>query len=186
MGLKNMKFNWEYKVAVIGSSEEQYKEEEKERLYPLCNKIGNLFAEHEIITCSGGEKGVTEEIIKGANQNNGLTASFLPGYEYTHEHSKVTFPILTGMGYGMREIIMLRSADLVVGIGGGAGTLSELANAYNLRKPILALKGGGGWAEKFGNTYIDYRKKNKIIMVNDEIELMNKVKKILIMMKKLS
>lgn len=96
----------------------------------------------------------------------------------------VKIPVYTGVGYGIRDVLMLRTVDAVVSLAGGAGTLNELANAYHLYKPIITLKNSGGWTEKLEDTYIDSRKKMKIISCNTLDELiqtllyeMNKVRR---------
>jgi len=112
---------------------------------------------------TGGDKGIGEHVLKGVNDNDGLSVVFFPGTEKTLPEELVVVPICTGLGYGVRDIVMLRAVEAVISISGGAGTLNELANAYHLYKPILTLKKSGGWTEKLENEYIDSRKKVKIL-----------------------
>ena len=58
------------------------------------------------------------------------------------------------------------SADGVIVIGGGSGTLSEICAAYMHKKPIVALKNSGGTASKYSDKYIDHRKNVKIVGVD--------------------
>lgn len=62
----------------------------------------------------------------------------------------------------MRNHLVVRSADLVVAVSGGAGTLSELAIAWQERKPIAALRGVGGWSDKLAGTTLDHRSRPAI------------------------
>ena len=54
--------------------------------------------------------------------------------------------------------IPMLSADGVIVIGGGSGTLSEICAAYMYKKPIVALKNSGGTASKYSDRYLDHRK----------------------------
>ncbi len=65
--------------------------------------------------------------------------------------------VRTNLG-AMRNHLVVRSADLVVAVSGGAGTLSELAIAWQERKPIAALQGVGGWSDKLAGAMLDHRK----------------------------
>jgi uncharacterized protein (TIGR00725 family) len=65
----------------------------------------------------------------------------------------------------MRDFLNALSADGVIVIGGGAGTLSEICAAYMYKKPIVALKNSGGTATNYADKYIDHRKNVKIIGV---------------------
>jgi uncharacterized protein (TIGR00725 family) len=58
----------------------------------------------------------------------------------------------------MRNFINVYSADGVIVVGGGAGTLTEIAAAYIEGKPIVALRGSGGVADEYAGRYLDQRK----------------------------
>ena len=66
--------------------------------------------------------------------------------------------VRTNLG-AMRNHLVVRSADLVVAVSGGAGTLSELAIAWQEGKPIAALRGVGGWSGKLAGTALDHRRR---------------------------
>ena len=69
--------------------------------------------------------------------------------------------VRTNLG-AMRNHLVVRSADLVVAVSGGAGTLSELAIAWQEGKPIAALRGVGGWSDKMAGTALDHRRRPPI------------------------
>jgi len=172
-------------IAVIGGDIDSFEtRDEMMTVLPLCYELGQLLAENNYITLTGGDDGVGAKVMEGAISKNGITISFYPNLDQTIESSLVSIPIYTGMGYGMRDILMLRSADVVIAIGGGAGTLNEIANAYNMRKPIVALKGSGGWSEKLANTYLDKRKKVKIESVDSPTMIIQKVKELILRKKR--
>ena len=64
-----------------------------------------------------------------------------------------------------RDFLNALSADGVIVIGGGSGTLSEICAAYMYKKPIVALKNSGGTASKYADGYLDHRKNVKIVGV---------------------
>jgi hypothetical protein len=66
------------------------------------------------------------------------------------------------MGYA-RDFITAYSADAIVVVGGGAGTLIEIAAAYQRRIPVVAVKGTRGIADRFVDSYIDDRKTEQIL-----------------------
>ncbi|MGI0003896.1 MAG: TIGR00725 family protein, partial [Candidatus Nitrosotenuis sp.] len=65
-----------------------------------------------------------------------------------------------------RDFLTALSADGVVIIGGGSGTLSEVCAAYMHKKPMVALKNSGGIAAKYADQYIDHRQNVRIVGVN--------------------
>ena len=69
--------------------------------------------------------------------------------------------VRTALG-AMRNHLVVRSADLVVAVSGGAGTLSELAIAWQEGKPIAALRGVGGWSDELAGRALDHRQRQPI------------------------
>jgi uncharacterized protein (TIGR00725 family) len=61
-----------------------------------------------------------------------------------------------------REVVLVNSADVVIGIAGGAGTLVEMSIAYMNSVPVVAIEGLGGWSEKIAGQYLDSRQRYKI------------------------
>lgn len=156
--------NDSYRVAVIGSDEDNLSDIEKERLYPLCISFGKKLADNNCVVFTGGDRGIGLKVLQGVCENGGMTVVFFPGQENTLPMDVVKIPIYTGVGYGIRDILMLRTVDDVVSLAGGAGTLNELANAYHLYKPIITLKNSGGWTERIEDTYIDSKKDENYFM----------------------
>ena len=69
--------------------------------------------------------------------------------------------VRTDLG-SMRNHLVIRSADLVIAVSGGAGTLSEIAIAWQEKKPIAVLTGSGGWSDKLANQSLDQRRTDSI------------------------
>jgi uncharacterized protein (TIGR00725 family) len=60
------------------------------------------------------------------------------------------------------EAVIVQSAHAVIAIGGGAGTLQEIAIAYQTGIPVVLLRGSGGWADGFARTPVDYRNRDLV------------------------
>ena len=86
----------------------------------------------------------------------------LPGYDPDAANGFVDIPIPTGMGEA-RNVVLVALADVVIVIGGGAGTLSEIALAWRLGKPVIALRTSDGWAMELAGRAIDDRRTDTIL-----------------------
>ena len=85
--------------------------------------------------------GVMESACKGAKDAGGMTIGILPGKDKTEANPYVDIPIVTAMSHA-RNAIIVRTADLLIAIGGKYGTLSEIALAKVIDKPVI---GVGTW-----------------------------------------
>lgn len=106
--------------------------------YSLAVTVGKLLAEQGVAVICGGMSGVMEAACKGASEAGGLTIGILPGSDPDEANDFVQIPIATGMGIG-RNIIIVRSADACIAVNGKYGTLSEIAYALQLQKPVVTL-----------------------------------------------
>jgi uncharacterized protein (TIGR00725 family) len=89
----------------------------------------------------GGLGGVMEAACRGARSRGGLTVGLLPGTDREDANGWVVLALPTGLGEA-RNALIVRAADAVVAIGGGWGTLSEIAFALRAGVPVL---GVGTW-----------------------------------------
>jgi hypothetical protein len=113
---------------------------------------------------TGGLGGVMRAASRGAHDTGGLTVGIIPQNDFSLANEFCDIVIPTGMGL-MRDFLNALSADGVIVIGGGSGTLSEICAAYMYKKPIIALKNSGGTASKYANQFLDHRKNVQIIGV---------------------
>ena len=100
--------------------------------------VGYELARRGAILICGGEGGVMEAACKGAQKSGGITVGILPGDTRQNANPFVTIPIVTGIGPA-RNIIVVKSAQAVIAIGGGYGTLSEISFALKNGIPVIGL-----------------------------------------------
>jgi uncharacterized protein (TIGR00725 family) len=110
-----------------------------------------------------------EAASRGAKDGGGLTVGIIPQDNKDDANQFCDVVIATGLGHA-RDFVTATSADAVIVVGGGAGTLIEVSAAYQRRVPIIALKGTGGVADDYGNEHVDDRKLTKILSVNTPSE----------------
>src|SRR5262245_38988085 len=82
-----------------------------------------------------------EAASRGAARAGGTVVGLLPGFDARDANRWVTIPIVTGMDQA-RNVILVRSCDAVIAVGGSYGTLSEIALAMKLGIPVIGL---GTW-----------------------------------------
>jgi uncharacterized protein (TIGR00725 family) len=104
-------------------------------------EAGAAIAEAGGVLVCGGLGGVMEAACRGARSRGGVTVGLLPGSDRTDANGWVTLALPTGLGEG-RNVLLVRAADAVVAVGGGWGTLSEIALALRAGVPVL---GVGTW-----------------------------------------
>lgn len=101
-------------------------------------EVGGRLAEAGAVLVCGGLGGVMEAACRGARSKLGLTVGLLPGDDAQQANGWVSLPIPTGMGEA-RNFLIVRSARAVIAIGGGWGTLSEVAFALKRGTPVISL-----------------------------------------------
>ncbi len=135
-------------IAVIGSSGKI-----PSRVYEMAEELGRAIASGGAVLITGGRGGVMEAVCKGAKDSKGLTVGILPGSEKDANPYLDIF-VVTGMG-DARNAINVRSANVVIAVHGGAGTLSEIGLALKAGKKVIALRSSGGIAERMAGAVID-------------------------------
>jgi uncharacterized protein (TIGR00725 family) len=120
-------------VAVVGPGEASPAE------LAAAEEVGAGLAQRGVVVVTGGLGGVMEAACRGAEREGGLTVGLLPGLDRSaaNPHARVVLP--TGLGE-LRNGLVVRAADALVAVGGGAGTLSEIALALKQGKPVVGLR----------------------------------------------
>jgi len=143
-------------VGVIGDSEVYNKEE-----LIFAEKLGEELAKKGYIIITGGRTGIMEAVSKGAKKAGGLSIGILPSAYKEEANPYVDIPIPTNLGWARNTIVPL-AADVVIAIGGRAGTLIEMCYSWIYSKPIIGVIGFGGWSEKLAGKRIDDRRQDVI------------------------
>ena len=89
----------------------------------------------------GGMGGVMEEACRGAKEASGVSIGILPGSDRQWANPYLTYSVVAGIGEA-RNIMVAKSSDALVAVGGCFGTLSEIAFALKFEKPVAGL---GTW-----------------------------------------
>lgn len=119
-------------IAVIGSGDCSPEEA------GLAEEVGRELARNNVILICGGLGGVMEAACKGATAEGGVTIGILPGDIRQTANHYVQIPIITGLGEA-RNVIVVKSAQAVIAIGGSFGTLSEISHARQNKIPVIGL-----------------------------------------------
>ncbi|HFC46920.1 MAG TPA: TIGR00725 family protein, partial [Dissulfuribacter thermophilus] len=109
-----------------------------ETIYDLAYSVGQMVAERGAILYCGGLGGVMEASAKGAVSKGGVTVGILPGAKASDANDYIKIPVVTGMGHA-RNVILVRSCEALIAISGSHGTLSEIALALKMWKPVVGL-----------------------------------------------
>ena len=101
-------------------------------------QVGRDVAYMGITVLCGGRQGVMEATCKGVAENNGISVGLLPEGDWQSGNPYVTVPVATGIGIA-RNALISRAAVAVVAIGGGLGTISEIALSLQFGKRVFTL-----------------------------------------------
>ena len=141
-------------------------------LETIAYDAGKEVAKSGSVLITGGLGGVMKAASHGAKDEGGLTVGIIPQDDSTMANEFCDIVIPSGMGLS-RDFLNALSADGVIVVGGGSGTLSEICAAYMYKKPIAALKNSGGMATKYSDQYVDHRENVKIVGFNSPKDAVN-------------
>ncbi len=136
--------------------------------------VGVEVAKSNSVLITGGLGGVMTAASHGAKDAGGLTIGIIPQDDpkLANEYCDVVIP--TGMGL-TRDFLNALSADGVIIVGGGSGTLSEVCASYMHKKPMVAIRNLNGPVAQYIDEYLDHRKNVKIIGVDNAQEAVKKI-----------
>jgi uncharacterized protein (TIGR00725 family) len=107
----------------------------------LAYDVGAGLARSGFTIVTGGERGAMEAASQGAHQAGGLVIGVLPGLDRARANRFADVTVVTGIGHA-RNLAVVASGDVVVAVGGEWGTLSEVALAGVVGRPVVLV---GGW-----------------------------------------
>lgn len=103
-------------------------------------RVAYLLGGLGITLICGGRSGVMQAASKGCHDADGLMIGFLPGSNPSEANEFVGVPLPTGLGEA-RNMIIAKSARVLIAVGGSYGTLSEVAYGLHFSKPVIGLAG---------------------------------------------
>ncbi len=146
-------------AAVIGAASPS------ERILEAAEALGQGLTDAGFRLVTGGLGGVMEAASRGARQAAGWTegsiVGVIPGLSADQANPFVDIVVPTGMNYA-RNTLVVAMADVVIAAGGGSGTLSEIALAWQHGKPIICLDMGEGWSARVAGERLDERREDSL------------------------
>lgn len=143
-------------IAVIGDAGAQ----PGSQVYECARTLGMLAIDDGFRIVTGGLAGVMEAACRGAHDSRaykeGDTIGILPQDDPNNANPWVDIAIATGLNHARNSLVA--NADAVAAIGGGAGTLSEIAFAWTMRRLVVALD-VPGWGTRLAGAPLDQRKR---------------------------
>jgi uncharacterized protein (TIGR00725 family) len=105
----------------------------------LAVAVGREIAKRGGVLVCGGLGGVMTAAALGAKEEGGFTVGILPGAQIEDANHFIDFPIASNMGQA-RNAIIVQTAHVLIAVGGGYGTLSEIAMALKMGKKVVSLQ----------------------------------------------
>jgi uncharacterized protein (TIGR00725 family) len=121
-------------IGIIGPREATIEQRE------VARTLGAAMAQHGLQLLCGGKNGVMEAACEGHAAAGGLPIGILPDEEWQAANPFVAIPIATGIGPA-RNAIIARACVALIAVGGGVGTLSEMALGLQFNRLVLAMAG---------------------------------------------
>ena len=143
-------------ISVIGDSRMR----KGSRKWKLATSLGQRLVDRNYRIITGGLGDLPRAIAEGASRSkqyhNGDLIAILPGFDPKEAGEYIDIVIASGLDQARNMIVA--NSDAVVAIGGGAGTLSEIAFAWSLKRLVLAYR-VEGWSGRLAGTRIDSRRR---------------------------
>ena len=141
-------------IGVIGDA----RMERRSKKWKLTVLLGERLVDEGFRVVSGGHGGLAEALGEGVRRSkkhaDGDIITILPGYDPSVADAYSDITIATGLDHARN--LLVANSDAVIAVGGGAGTLSEMAFAWALDRLILAYR-VGGWSGRLAGLRIDDR-----------------------------
>ena len=150
-------------VAVVGDSRAA------RPILRTAEAIGAAVAELGATLITGGRGGVMAAASRGARRAGGTVVGIVPSTELDAANRWCSVVVPTGLGHA-RNVLTAIAGDVLVAVGGGAGTLSEIAFAWLHGRPIVVVAGSGGWADQLAGRGVDARRTSRIIAADGASE----------------
>jgi uncharacterized protein (TIGR00725 family) len=124
-------------ISVIGAADYDQRES------AFAEEVGQLLAEAGLGIVCGGRGGVMEAVCRGAREHGGFTLGILPSQDRHQANRYLSVILPTGLGEA-RNVLVVLAGEVVLAIGGGYGTLTEIAHALKYEKPVVGFQTWSG------------------------------------------
>lgn len=165
-------------IGVIGPNQSLCTKE----IYDFGLILGRRLIDDGYLIVCGGMYGIMEAVCRGARNSPlyyyGCTIGIIPSSEKKYANPFCDIIIPTGMGLA-RNVLIINTADAIVAVGGGAGTLSEISYAWQSGKEILCYTEFEGWSKKLAGLELDTTQKRIVKPVKNLEEILTELRKIL-------
>lgn len=150
-------------------------------LYDFCIKLGAELIDNGFGIICGGKGGIMEAVCKGAHNSPnyyfGLTVGIIPENNSDSANKYCDIVIPTGIGFA-RNLLVINSSQITIAIAGGAGTLSEIAFAWQLNKTIFCFVNFDGWSKELAGKNLDITRDIPLFEIHNIEELISKLNQI--------
>ena len=143
-----------------------------ESVESIAVNLGKAIAKRGCILFTGETNGLPGKVIEGVREAGGITVGCSAAHSFEEHREKYFLPeigsdvvIYTGFGLKGRNVITVRSSDIVIILSGSIGTLNEFTIAYDEGKVIGVLCGTGGVSDMIENIVKGLGKKTKAVLV---------------------
>ena len=146
-------------------------------IYDFGIALGKALGKLDVHIVSGGMGGFMEAVFKGAwqiKQRQGRTIGILPEGIRTPANPYCDIVVPTGIGVARNQLVV-NSGDIIVAVGGGAGTLSEIAFAWQLNKKVVCYAAVDGWSKRLAGLDLDGRRTGLLIKATSLDEIISHI-----------
>ncbi len=162
-------------IGVMGASNnDALSDREEKRLRSLADDLGAALAKRDCILVTGATTGLPDLVARAFRKQGGFALGISPAENRAEHRDRYGLPeegadviIYTGFGYKGRNVINIRSADIVIIFGGAIGTLNEFTIAYDEGKIIGVLEESGGIADHLGEVIKFCNKPSRAVVMFD-------------------
>ncbi len=159
-------------VGIIGSNSATLNDTQA---YDFAFELGKSLKSAGFKIVCGGKYGVMEAVAKGmksvGSEKSVDVVCIIPDENPDAANTFCDIVIPTGMGVA-RNVLIVRTADILIAIAGGAGTLSEMALAWQFGKKVLCVTQFSGWAKELAGRDLDFRYRGLFVPVASVEEIM--------------
>ena len=163
------------KVGVMGSAGEAAAEEEGEALRAKAEALGRAVAARGCVLLTGATTGLPHAAGSAAHASGGLHVGISPASDAREHAGRYGLPlkgtdvlVYTGFGLKGRNVVLVRSCDVVLVFRGGMGTLNELTIAHDEGRVVGCLTGTGGVADEAERLLNVLPKRSSALVIFDE------------------